>query len=68
MPKQLIGEEIAKARNILAIQPLPPEHHENLQAQLCDLEYIYNHMSKLIMSVLPIYYVLLKLKSKLIIL
>lgn len=38
MPKQLIGDEIAKARHILAIQPLPPEHHENLQAQLCDLE------------------------------
>jgi hypothetical protein len=38
MPKQLIGEEIAKARQILAIQPLPTEHHDNLQAQLCDLE------------------------------
>lgn len=38
MPKQLIGEEIAKAKHILAIQPLPPEHHENLQTQLCDLE------------------------------
>jgi hypothetical protein len=38
MPKQIVGEHIAKARQILELHPLPPVHQENLQAQLCDLE------------------------------
>jgi hypothetical protein len=38
MPKQLVGEQIAKARQILELHPLPPVHQANLQAQLCDLE------------------------------
>lgn len=38
MAKQLVGEQIAKARTILELHPLPPAHLENIQAQLCDLE------------------------------
>ena len=38
MPKQIVGEHIAKARQILELHPLPSAHQENLQAQLCDLE------------------------------
>ena len=36
--KQLVGEEINKARAILELHPLPPQHDESLQAMLCDLE------------------------------
>ncbi len=38
MPNQLIGEQIAKARAILELNPIPPEYNDNLQAALCDLE------------------------------
>ena len=38
MPKQLVGEHIAKARAILELNPIPTHHHDNLQATLCDLE------------------------------
>lgn len=38
MPKQIVGEHIQKARQILELHPLPPVHQEALQAQLCDLE------------------------------
>lgn len=38
MPQQLVKEQIAQARTILELHPLPPPHLENLQAQLCDLE------------------------------
>ena len=36
--KQLVGAEINKARAILELHPLPPQHDESLQAMLCDLE------------------------------
>lgn len=38
MAKQIVGEHINKARQILELHPLPPAHQANLQAQLCDLE------------------------------
>ncbi len=38
MPKQLVGAEIYKARQILELHPLPAHHNEALQATLCDLE------------------------------
>jgi hypothetical protein len=38
MAKQIVGEHINKARQILELHPLPPTHQANLQAQLCDLE------------------------------
>lgn len=38
MSKQLIGEEIARARSHLAQQPLPAPHQDELTRALADME------------------------------
>ncbi|RZU47747.1 uncharacterized protein DUF4404 [Fluviicoccus keumensis] len=38
MSKQLIGDEIARARSHLQQQPLPPAHQDELTRTLADME------------------------------
>ena len=52
--KQLVGEEINKARAILELHPLPPQHDESLQAMLCDLELHFQSLEQADYARLPI--------------